>query len=68
MATRILEKKSLKVTLHEELMVRAIAAQDTVFADVSVDEYLLLESLKKLNDRLVAQMEAVVGVLKAKGL
>ena len=68
MVTKILDGKHPKALLHEELVARATAAQDVVFADTSVDELLLLESLKKLTDRLVEQLEALVSVMKARGL
>ena len=68
MATKILDDRRPRVSLHEELVARATAAQDAVFADASVDEHLLLDSLKTLIGRLDAQMEAVVGVMKERGL
>lgn len=45
-------------SLHAELVSRARAAQDQVFADASVDTVTLIASLKALADRLIAQLEA----------
>ncbi len=48
-----------KAALHEELVKRARDAQDQVFGDASVDAYVLVDSLRHLCDRIIAQLEAM---------
>ena len=56
------DKGGRMTRLHDELVLRARAAQDAVFADASVDRRVVLDSLKALGDRLIAQLEAMATV------
>lgn len=46
-------------TVHDHLVSRAMAAQDAVFGDASVDRARVMESVRELAGRLVAQLEAL---------